>query len=49
MGAEPGFDQFLSIIQAPSHPEHSEMKEWGEMQGYEELDIKEINWRLKML
>ncbi len=48
VGAEPGFDQFLSIIQDSSHPDHSEMKEWGEMQGYEEFDIKEINWRLKM-
>jgi Plasmid pRiA4b ORF-3-like protein len=48
VGAEPGFDHFLTIIQDPSHPDHVQMKEWGEMQGYEEFDSEEINWRLKM-
>ncbi|BCB05823.1 plasmid pRiA4b ORF-3 family protein [Bacillus sp. KH172YL63] len=48
VGSEPGYEQSLSIIQDPAHPEHEEMKEWGKMQGYEEFDLKEINWRMKM-
>jgi hypothetical protein len=45
VGGETGFESFLSIIQGPLHPDHPQMKEWGEMQGYEELDLKEISWR----
>jgi hypothetical protein len=47
VGGEPGFDGFLSIIHDSSHPDHLQMKEWGDIQGYQEFDIKEINWRLK--
>ncbi|CAG9621231.1 plasmid pRiA4b ORF-3 family protein [Sutcliffiella rhizosphaerae] len=47
VGAEPGFDNFLAIINNPSHPDHNAMVEWGEMQGYQEFDIDEINMRLR--
>lgn len=48
VGGEPGFDHFLTIIQDPSHPDHLQMREWGEMQGYREFDMEEINWKLKI-
>ena len=47
VGGGSGFDGFLSIIHDPAHPDHLQMKEWGGMQGYEEFDMKEVNWRLK--
>lgn len=42
-GGEPGFEQFMEIINNPSHSEHQEMKRWGRMQGYDEVDLDMIN------
>ena len=42
-GGEPGFEQYLEIINQPTHPEHKEMKHWGRMQGYDEVDLDIIN------
>jgi hypothetical protein len=47
VGGEPGYEEFLAVIEDPDHPDHEGLKEWGEMQGYEGFDIKEINRRLK--
>ncbi|MFI8577824.1 plasmid pRiA4b ORF-3 family protein [Rossellomorea aquimaris] len=47
VGGQPGFDGFLDIINDPNHPDHEQMKEWGEMQGYEDFDLRDINMRLK--
>lgn len=46
-GGEPGFDDFLEIINQPTHPEHEEMKRWGRLQGYEKVDLDIINRLLK--
>lgn len=47
VGGEAGYEEFLSIIHDSSHPDHLNLKEWGEMKGYEEFDRREVNWRLK--
>jgi hypothetical protein len=47
VGGEAGFDEFLAIIHDPSHADHDQMKEWGEMQGYVQFDRWDVNWRLK--
>jgi hypothetical protein len=47
VGGEPGYEEFLSIIKAPSHPDHGDLQEWGEMHGYCKFDIREINRMLK--
>jgi hypothetical protein len=47
VGGEPGFEEFLAMIKDPAHPDHDQMKEWGEMQGYAEFDRRDVNWRLK--
>ncbi|KMJ59110.1 hypothetical protein AB685_08590 [Bacillus sp. LL01] len=47
VGGEMGFETFLSIINDASHEDYHQTKEWGEMQGYEEFEIREVNWRLK--
>lgn len=46
-GGEPGFERFLEIIYQPTHPEHKEMKDWGWIQGYREVDLDMINRRLE--
>ncbi|WP_377887570.1 plasmid pRiA4b ORF-3 family protein [Alkalihalobacillus sp. R86527] len=47
VGGEGGYEEFLKIIDDESHPDHEHMVNWGEMQGYEKFDLREINWRLK--
>jgi hypothetical protein len=47
VGGEPGYDEFLAIIEDPSHPDHEDLQEWGEMQGYRKFDIRDINRMLK--
>jgi Plasmid pRiA4b ORF-3-like protein len=47
VGGEPGYENFITIINDPSHPDHQYMKDWGEMQGYGDFDMKEINRKLK--
>ncbi|WP_339147993.1 MULTISPECIES: plasmid pRiA4b ORF-3 family protein [unclassified Sutcliffiella] len=47
VGGELGYETFLTIINDPSHEDHHQTKEWGEMQGYEEFDIREVNWKLR--
>ncbi|TYS17825.1 plasmid pRiA4b ORF-3 family protein [Rossellomorea vietnamensis] len=33
VGGEPGFEEFLRVINDKSHPENEHMAGWGEMQG----------------
>ena len=47
VGKEPGYEQFLEIINDKNHPEHEEIMEWGEMQGYEDFDIEKVNRMMK--
>lgn len=49
VGGEMGFETFLAIINDPSHEDYHQTKKWGEMQGYEKFDRKEINWLLKKI
>ncbi len=49
VGGEMGYEIFLSIINNPSHEDYYQTKDWGEMQGYEEFDIREVNWKLRKL
>lgn len=47
VGGEPGYEEFLAVIEDPDHPDHEELQEWGRMQGYQNFDIREINRLLK--
>ncbi|MBS4537874.1 plasmid pRiA4b ORF-3 family protein [Clostridium sp. D2Q-11] len=47
VGGYPGYREFLSIISDENHPNHSEMKSWGIMQGYKEFNIDMMNRKLK--
>ncbi|MGD6969310.1 plasmid pRiA4b ORF-3 family protein [Rossellomorea vietnamensis] len=47
VGGEPGFEEFLRVINDKSHPENEHLAGWGEMQGYETFNLNEINWGLK--
>jgi hypothetical protein len=49
VGGEPGFQNFLSILEDPNHPDHEFMKDWGKRQGYQKFDIEMINRRLKYM
>ncbi|WLR41543.1 plasmid pRiA4b ORF-3 family protein [Bacillus carboniphilus] len=48
VGGEPGYEDFLKIIEDKDHPEHDEMVNWGKMQGYKEFDLNQINGMLKI-
>lgn len=47
VGGEGGYEEFLDVIADERHPDHEEMKAWGRMQGYQDVNIKEINFDLK--
>ncbi|MDN3451733.1 plasmid pRiA4b ORF-3 family protein [Planococcus sp. APC 3906] len=47
VGGIPGFYEFLKIYRDPKHPEHKEMKVWGDSQSFKEYDPERINRRLK--
>jgi hypothetical protein len=49
VGGEPGFQDFLSILEDPNHPDHEFMKDWGKRQGYQHFDMEMINRRLKYM
>jgi hypothetical protein len=49
VGGEPGFQNFLSILEDPNHPDHEFMKDWGKRQGYQKFDMEMINRRLKYM
>jgi len=47
VGGEPGYENFLEVLNNPNHPEHEEMVSWGNMQGYGEFNIENVNFYLK--
>lgn len=47
VGGEPGYYDFLEIIADPKHPDHKEMINWSQMQGYQDFNIELINHKLK--
>lgn len=47
VGGIPGFYEFLKAYRNTKHPEHKEMKQWAESQGFKEYDPERINGRLK--
>ncbi|WP_421381672.1 plasmid pRiA4b ORF-3 family protein [Bacillus salacetis] len=47
VGGQAGYEEFLRIIGDENNPDHEAMLEWGEMQGYKEYDLREINWSFK--
>lgn len=46
VGGEWGFSEFLHILEAPDHPEHQYMAEWGEGQGFERFSKNRANRRM---
>lgn len=48
-GGEPGFHDFLSIMDDPSHAEHDNTKQWAEGQFYRKFNQSLINHRLKSI
>lgn len=48
VGGEGGYEEFLRVIGDSRNEGYDEMLNWAEEQGYEEFDLDEINWRLKM-
>jgi len=42
-----GFYEFMEVYKDKKHPEHEDMKEWAESQGFREYDPDWINKRLK--
>jgi hypothetical protein len=39
VGGIPGYEEFLRVWNDPKHPEHEEMRQWGESQHYRFFDI----------
>ncbi|WP_432363923.1 plasmid pRiA4b ORF-3 family protein [Sporosarcina sp. UB5] len=48
-GGETGFNEFLEIINDPSHPEYESMQSWARMQLYREFNMELVNRRLRKL
>lgn len=46
-GGEPGFEEFLYVMQNPSHEDYQFMSEWARGQLYHEFDKRNVNWRLE--
>lgn len=46
-GGEPGFEEFLYVMQNPSHENYQFMSEWARGQLYHEFDKRNVNWRLE--
>ncbi len=49
VGSEEGYINFKKIMEDPSHPEHTNAKEWLRQQRYDKFDIYKINKMLKHL
>ncbi len=49
VGGEPGYDEFVSIINDPKHKEYKEMKHWASMQLHAPFDLDLVCRRLKYL
>lgn len=47
VGGIQGYEEFLRVWNDPKHPEHEEMRQWGESQRYRPFDIAIRNDLLK--
>ncbi|MBM6619133.1 plasmid pRiA4b ORF-3 family protein [Bacillus suaedaesalsae] len=47
VGGEPGFEEFLSVMADPAHPDYEHLRNWGISQGYEDFNMDLVNRRLK--
>ncbi len=47
LGGPEGYREFLKAYKDPEHPQHQQVKEWAEKQGYEEYDPERINQKLR--
>lgn len=47
VGGRFGFEEFLSILADPEHPDYQHMLQWGKSQGYGEFDLERVNRFLK--
>ncbi|MCM3670971.1 plasmid pRiA4b ORF-3 family protein [Mesobacillus maritimus] len=47
VGGSYGYEEFLSILSNPDHPDFEHMLRWGRSQGYQEFDLEQINRNLK--
>lgn len=47
VGGPPGFDEFVSVYNDPTHPDYLTTYAWAESQSYMPLDITEVNECLK--
>lgn len=46
-GGEPGFNEFVDVMQDPSHEEHQFMRDWARGQLHREFDKRSVNRRLE--
>lgn len=49
IGGEGGFEDFIKIMNDPTHEEYDHMKQWSDSQWYKEFDIEMVNRELKYL
>jgi len=49
VGGEGGYEEFVEIINDPTHEEYENVKLWAESQWYKAFDIESVNRRLKYL
>ena len=47
VGGEGGFQEFLMTVSDPEDPECSEMREWGQSQGFEPFNLASVQMRLR--
>jgi len=49
VGGEGGYEEFMKIINDPTHEEYEQMKQWADRQWYEGFDIDMVNRELRYL
>lgn len=49
VGGEPGYEEFLEIINDVNHPEYADMSSWGKSQGYKEFNIDNVNREIRYI
>ena len=47
VGGESGYEEFLGIMEDPSHEEYEYMHDWAESQGYREFDFEQTSHFVK--
>lgn len=49
VGGEMGYEEFIAMMEDPTHPDYHHIRRWGIQQGYQDFDIEMVNRRLKYL